>query len=300
MKSEKNTSWNDLLFKNRNKAYGAYDLRKNEAFNLLKSLFTGLFFIGTLVFILSFTVKKTEITEEPLKKPTIVNIIPIHEKTKPEKPDVVAPPRVVIKKEKVISKDIIPNPTEQPKTEHLVKDNHDLETMVLPEGNASGISDGAVSSDAGNPNGNGDGIKEPKEPKADGTFKARDVKFMAVYPGCEKLRNDKTALQDCMSKNLNKELSNQLNDFSEFAVTNNISEANAKLLFVVDKNGRIVQVEAIKGGNQNLSAESKKALERISEKLIRKGKYIEPAKLNDGTEVNIQLSIPIKFKLNSY
>ena len=300
MKSEKNISWNDLLFKNRNKAYGAYDLRKNEAFNLLKSLFTGLFFIGTLVFILSFTVKKNEVTEEPLKKLTIVNVIPIHEKVKPEKPDIVAPPKVAIKKDDVISKDIIPNPTDQPETEHPVKDNRDLGTIIMPDSGTAGASDGIVSNNAGNPDGSEDGIKKPEKPKAEITFKARDVTFMAIYPGCEKAGNDKTALQDCMSKNLNKELSNQLNDFSEFAVANNINEANAKLLFVVDKSGRIVQVEAIKGGNKDLSAESKKALERISEKLIRKGKYIEPAKLNDGTEVNIQLSIPIKFKIDSY
>jgi hypothetical protein len=39
-------------------------------------------------------------------------------------------------------------------------------------------------------------------------------------------------------------------------------------------------------------------LERISQRLIQKGKFIQPAKLNDGTKVNIKLSIPVKFILN--
>ena len=44
----------DILFEHRNKAYGAYALRRQYPAHLLKALFLGLMFAGTIIFFMSF------------------------------------------------------------------------------------------------------------------------------------------------------------------------------------------------------------------------------------------------------
>jgi len=301
MRIQKHISWDDVLFENRNKAYGAYDLRKNENFNLLKSLFAGILFIGIAVAVLSFTNKENTETSVPLEKKVIVNVIPIKEKKIKEIPPADKP----LKKPAVITdekpdKDIIPDPKDSPEIETHVKDNTDLGTIVMPNG-VEGDNDGSIKSGTGSTSGNGDGdsgnnIETPAETKA--IFNAREVTYMAVFPGCEKFSNDKIRSQECFTKKLHDELGIQLDDFGEIANANNIQQAAAKLQFVVDKSGKIVQVQAMNGGNAQLSKEAKEAMERISKKFIQKGKLIQPAKLDDGTPVNLVFTIPVKFVPN--
>ena len=45
------TQWLDLVFQNRNKAYGAYELRKHNGDTTVKAFFYGSIFISILVII---------------------------------------------------------------------------------------------------------------------------------------------------------------------------------------------------------------------------------------------------------
>jgi len=295
MNVQKHPQWDDVLFENRNKAYGAYDLRKNEAFNLMKSLFAGIFFIGIALATLSFTAKNETKTDVPPPAPTIVDLSDLRDQpSKPNKPATI--PKAA-SAPITPDDDRTPEPTDKPEIEKTMKDNVDLGKMVVLDGNkgddnGSIIPAGTIGSDSGTDE-PGDG--ENTATNSNTVFYARDVAYMAVFPGCEKFSKDKFKSQDCMAKKLQGELGIQLDDFREIANTNNIGQATAKLQFVVDKSGKIAQVRTMNGGNAKLSQEAQKAMERISEKFIQKGKFIRPAKLDDGTPVNMVFTIPVKF-----
>jgi|SRR5690606_27281229 len=301
MKKNQQLSWNDYLFENRNKAYGAYALRTGESQNLLKSLLIGLFFVGILLAVFSFTTKNNEIiVDDPvISCPYIIDFIeepnPPTEPSKPIQNDV-APATTTENKE-----DVMPEPTEKPSVETPPTINRDLGKMTMPEiGNNNGegsIKSGSNNMGISNDNEGKDNINNNVVPAPEKIFNARDVSKMAVFPGCEKAGNTKKALQDCMAAKLQEELGVQLSDFGETASRNNYEKVSARLNFVVDKSGRIINVRTLTGGNEEFSKEAQQALNRISERLMRKGKYLKPAQLNDGTNVNLNFTIPVQFEL---
>lgn len=124
------------------------------------------------------------------------------------------------------------------------------------------------------------------------TLTLREVSQMAIFPGCEKYDvNDKKALQSCIAVELNNRLGAKLENFAEELDRKGISEAVAKLQFVIDKNGKIVQVKAMEGGSAELGIVSEKALKEISDEI---GK-ISPATLEDGAPVNLVFQLPVKY-----
>lgn len=122
---------------------------------------------------------------------------------------------------------------------------------------------------------------------------------MAIYPGCEsESKKGNAALTKCMSDKISKELGGELSDFAETASQKNLNSAVAKMQFIVNKNGEISQVKPLSGSNQDLGKEAKSALERINKQILRKGKKITPAKLEDGSDANLIFSIPVRFQTN--
>ena len=63
-----------------------------------------------------------------------------------------------------------------------------------------------------------------------------------------------------MSAKLQEELIVQLNGFGRVAANRNIQTAHAKLIFIVDKSGKITGVHALRGGNEEISKEALEAL----------------------------------------
>lgn len=298
MKKNQQLSWDDYLFENRNKAYGAYVLRTGEGENLLKSLMVTVFFIGILVAVFSFTTKNNEIIADAEPPIIIHKIDKLVDPSTPEPPKSVAPkviPVATVDKEK---SDFIPQPKEKPIVETPMSEQKDIGKLVMPNvGKPAG--DGSIKSN-GNQGTSGEGEdtgnKQPEiKPEVNKTFNARDVSKMAVFPGCENAGTTKKALQDCMAEKLQNELGIQLSDFGEIANRNNIGQANAKIYFVVDKQGKIIEVKALNGGNQEFSKEAQQAMKRISDRLVKKGKYLKPAELEDGTKVNMTFTIPVQY-----
>lgn len=300
MKKNQQLSWDDYLFENRHKAYGAYVLRTEEGMNLLKSLMVVVFFVGILVAVFSFT-KNAETIVEENPTPTIFDFTEIIEPVSPHKPEPVAPkviPAATVDKDK---SDVTPEPTEQPEVETPMSEQKDIGKLVMPDVNGNPDGDGSIKS-TGNVGSSGTGedtgTKQPETPKTnDNVYSPRLVTKMAVFPGCENVGTSKKALQDCMSEKLSSELGIQLSDFGEIAGRNNINMAQTTLNFIVDKSGKIIEVKAVNNGNQTFSDEAQKALKRISERLVKKGKYLKPAELEDGTKVNMVFTIPVQFQI---
>lgn len=137
-----------------------------------------------------------------------------------------------------------------------------------------------------------DGLdKFPVEVSPD-KFTAREVAYMAIFPGCETIDiNDKINLQKCLAQELNNRLGAKLENFAEELDKKGISEAVAKLQFVIDKNGKIIQVKPMDGGSADLQIASQNALIEISNEI---GK-ISPASLEDGRPVNLVFQLPVKY-----
>lgn len=302
MKKNQKLSWNDFLFENRNKSFGAYQIRKNENWNLLKSLVFTLAFLGILGLIVSFTTveKPVEKPEEP--KEITHELTKISEKQKVEKPKVLVTETVVILKTKKKENKKFPDPKADPKIENPIDKNVDLPSVPVKDNSgtvegSTGPKGDVVSSGSQTVSGSSPApVITPKITKT--SYNVREVSKMAVFPGCENVGNSKLALQNCMSQKLQSELGSELSDFSDLAAKYGINLAQTKLHFTVNKSGQITHVKTMNGNNKDFDAEAQKAMERISRKLIQRGKYIKPAELNDGSEVDIVFSIPVQFLMN--
>lgn len=126
-------------------------------------------------------------------------------------------------------------------------------------------------------------------------FTAREVSHMAIFPGCEKHDvNDKKILQSCLAKELNILLAEKLSDFADEFDKKGFTSASAKLQFVIDKSGEIIQIKAMEGGQKDLSKEAEIAMNNIAKNI----KKIQPATLEDGSPVNLVFQLPVKFVLS--
>ncbi len=309
-----NKAFLDILFENRNKEYGAYQLRQVASQDLMKSLFVG---IGIVALITGGTIYANNRTmnNEITKKGDGVIVI-LDDVTPPDKKveEVTPPKEDPPMEEKTIqlktdqAKHIIPTPTESPKIEETIKSvdelkGKDLGTFDRDGDKSNGQVGGGEVSDTGNKAGgpNTDIPEGPKEVKpvinTNATITAKNAAVMAIYPGCEsESKKGNAALTKCMSDKISKELGSELSDFAENASRNNLNSAVAKMQFIVNKNGEISQVKPLSGSNQDLGKEAKSALERINKQILRKGKKITPAKLEDGSDANLIFSIPVKFQ----
>lgn len=89
------TKWTDLVFENKNKEYGAYQLRQESSKNSITALFTSLLIIaalGSVSMLISKFTTSSSITE---KIPTIDEVIrPVHldQLVRPETEETIAPP----------------------------------------------------------------------------------------------------------------------------------------------------------------------------------------------------------------
>lgn len=134
--------------------------------------------------------------------------------------------------------------------------------------------------------------EKPKAPTTD--YTARQVETMAIYPGCEPTAS-KVELQKCLQQNLNDLLADYLADFSDKMNEMGIDLAVAKVQFVIDKNGKMIQIKSMEGGTPELGEAAEIAMLKIATSIPR----IEPATLTGGEKVNMIFQMPIRFNLES-
>ncbi|QHS62282.1 energy transducer TonB [Chitinophaga agri] len=265
----------DILFENRNKEYGAYDLRRQYDKRVRNAVIgsAALMLVVIAGYAISNYINKLE-RENPDKKPVIEQIkmedvkIPDDPKTPPPPPPPPAPPPPVkpsvqftppvIKKDEEVPEDEVP-----PKIKDI--ENKAISTKTV-EGDPNGIDPGLLEDSKGT------GVVEaPPPPPKEEIFTF--VEQPPTFPGGEE------ALAKFLSKNIR---------YPRVAQENSIS-GTVFVQFVVDSDGNIKDVKTVgaaKGGG-------------LEEEAIRVVKIMPKWKAGkqNGRQVSVQFNLPIRFTL---
>lgn len=126
-------------------------------------------------------------------------------------------------------------------------------------------------------------------------YNYRTVNKMVVFPGCEDIdSNSKSKLQLCLQQKLTESLSQELSYFSDYMEESGMPTAFVKVRFIITREGKIKNINAVKGGTPELGKAAEKALTKIALELPP----IQPATLTDGAKVNLIFELPIRYVLN--
>ena len=308
----KNKNLVDIIFENRNKSYGAYELRTTENNTLLKALCFGILIIalamGGVVLSNQNKTSHATITDEIGCKLIIVDLKPLElDPVKPPLEEDIKTSEVKrLQEDTKQVKEIMPEPTKTPQQQETIIDRDKTIDADLGAENRTGtqlsttqVGGGDVSTGDKNVSGsqNNANISQGENKTTPVTNRkaitARNAKVMAIFPGCEKeVINGNEALVKCLNDKLSRELADNLN----VNALEDQADAVVKMQFIIDKNGEITQIKSATATNQNLGNEAKKALEKINKNIKRKGKKIKPAQYEDGSEADLIFSIPVRFQ----
>lgn len=265
-----NLSLDEIVFQNRNKEYGAYDLRTEYPKLLTKS-----FIIGTIFFLVAvispFVYLKIQQMNAADKTEVDANLIeilpeqPVLEQPKEEEPPPPPPPKEEPEKIEVIQ-NVVPEPKREPK----------VETPPPPITKQLETTTGLV---------NQEGVKKPDftpPPPPPGPGKVTTAEVKAPVN-----TNEVYAEVDQSA-----EYAGGINAFRKY-VGENIDSSNmegegqltVKLRFIVERDGSVSDVKVVqKSGNSDFDSEA------VS--VVKRQKKWKPAKLN-GENVRSYFSIPI-------
>jgi periplasmic protein TonB len=259
-KPEDKANWEDIVFENRNKSYGAYALRKSYSRNVLLAA-------GGMVLIMLFTYAAPAIAKlfagRELEKPKEVNRVVNLDQPPPIDPNTPPPPKVEVPppvktlkyvapkvtKEEVVEEEI-PTIEEIKKVEVSTVTNEGPETVVYEEPVKAVVSEG--------------------EDNSIHNF----VEQQPEFPG------GLEAMNKFIQKNL--KYPNQARRMG--------TEGKVFIQFVVNKDGSITDVDAIKG----ISIECDKEAQRVVA-MMPKWKVGK----QNGKPVRVKYVLPINFKLSN-
>jgi len=260
----------DILFNNRNKAYGAYDLRKHYQSRLYKAL------AGMMLFVLLFVVANLlqanfgkavnlnyakEITLSTVDEPKVVEKEKPKEKPaeKPKAKVASTPPEVPL-----VTPEIVPDP--QANQNMATVDELEHATIGTNRKDGDSLALGQVQLPTGTPGGNGT-IDEPEEPATNAPLEFAEI--MPGFPG------GMEAFKKFMLRHLREP--DELNEGEKVVV---------KAKFVVDNSGSIIDVDITQSGGSALDAEVLR--------VIKKMPKWEPGRQN-GKTVPVYFSLPVTF-----
>lgn len=265
-----NLTLDEIVFENRNKAYGAYDLRHQYPRLLTKSFIigTGLFLVTALSPFIYMTIKSMNEREAVEVKSDLVEIIeedPIIEQPKEEEPP---PPPPPVEEEKIeIIQNVVPEPVKAPK----------IETPPPPISEQLKTTTGAVSQE---------GVKAPAytppppppstgtkastaevKPQVSETTVYSEVEQTAEFPG------GINAFRKKVSEN-----------FDSSAIEGADGVVKGEVTFVVERDGSITDVK-VTGKNSDFNSEAVRTVKSIKNKWA-------PAKIN-GQSVRYRYRLPL-------
>ncbi|MCD0479534.1 energy transducer TonB [Chryseobacterium sp. LC2016-29] len=265
-----NLTLDEIVFENRNKAYGAYDLRHQYPRLLTKSFIigTGLFLVTALSPFIYMTIKSMNEKEAVEVKSDLVEIIeeePIIEQPKEEEPP---PPPPPVEEEKIeIIQNVVPEPVKAPK----------IETPPPPISEQLKTTTGAVSQE---------GVKAPAytppppppstgtkastaevKPQVSDTQVYSEVEQTAEFPG------GINAFRKKVSEN-----------FDSSAIEGADGVVKGEVTFVVERDGSITDVK-VTGKNSDFNSEAVRTVKSIKNKWA-------PAKIN-GQSVRYRYRLPL-------
>ncbi|MDQ6529712.1 energy transducer TonB [Flavobacterium sp. LHD-85] len=174
--------WTDLVFENKNKEYGAYQLRQENSKNSVTALFMGLLLITALgsapVLISKIMTSPVEVDPEPqIYEPTIVNVDPI---VVPPPP---APPAPVVEQSAVKSTDatqlinpVVTRPEEA--VDKIASNTENAPTVDNANGNGTAVNPMPTTG-----GGEGNGVVASVAPKIEGPVSSAILDKQPEFPG---------------------------------------------------------------------------------------------------------------------
>ncbi|WP_423146327.1 energy transducer TonB [Rubrolithibacter danxiaensis] len=257
--------WLDLVFANRNKSYGAYELRQNYSNRLIKALLISSMIFGGIicgVFLYNNSLKKEKIVEVSLTPD--LPAVPIS----PKKP-AVPPEQHQTKSQRVKTKKFIPIKVDRAElANEEVPTIEELQTEVIANVSSEGQSTTEIESIATS-HGNGE-ITTKTEDNITKIY--RSVEKMPEFPGGQK------AFFNFLSRNLR---------YPEIAIENGI-KGKVLISFVVERTGELTNIEILQGIGYRCNEEAIRVL--------KKAPFWIPGEQN-GEKVRVQYTIPIFFNL---
>ncbi|MEO7212497.1 TonB family protein [Mucilaginibacter sp.] len=262
------TEWLDLVFDDRNKAYGAYDLRAHYAGTLNKAMAIAFTVIITGAVALSFAFKTESLMSDTgtmvnITPPVIQAIKPPEkqiEKAKPVQPVKATPPVAATKFTSfvVTSKPI----TEEPPVIEDIHGDVGPVTTKGPEGPSLAVDDKGPVGPVAAPAGNGEEI--------------------IPFGGGLEVNPEPYGGMAAFGKFLGKALR-----FPPQALDANVS-GRVVMTFVVEKNGELTDITVIKGAGYGFDQEATRVL--------KLAKAWKPG-IQNGQPVRVRYTIPINFQL---
>lgn len=266
--------WLDLVFKNRNKAYGAYDLRKNSAETTVKAFLCAVALFCLLVITpwLIQVISKANTAldkNEPLRD-IEVNLLTRINRVKPEKRINEKAPSKTVKQKSIQYAKVEIVPSDQ--TETAIPTQKQLNESVISTSNTKGLESLDL---------NPLDIQETA-PKVTGssapgaenteTYTLNSIENYPEFPGGPK------AFIKFLSRNLK---------YPETAVENGI-EGKVLISFIIEKNGRLSNIKILRGIGFECDEEAIRVLEKSPE--------WKPGMQNK-EKVRVAYTLPINFSL---
>lgn len=267
---DSNLSLDEIVFENRNKAYGAYDLRTNY-----RSVLTKAFIFGTILFcVAAFTpfvimkIKQMNAKETQEVNANLIEIIPeetIIEEPVEEEPPPPPPPKEEPPQQEVIQ-NVVPEPVKAPK----------VETPPPPITKQLETTTGLA---------NQEGVKTPSytpPPPPPGPSKSTTVEVKPqvsetqVYTEVEQLAEFPGGINSFRSK--------VQNSFDTSVMDGDEGTVKTEITFVVERDGSITDVKAT-GPNKDFNAEAMRTVKSVKNKWA-------PAKIN-GQAVRYRYRLPL-------
>jgi protein TonB len=247
------SNWVDLVFKGRNHEYGAYVLRKKSNENTNK---------GIVYAIIFFTL----VISTPAIIDLIKGIVP------EEKEDVKVTQVTTLEEPPPVDKSTPPPPPAEPPPE--IKPDEQVPDEPPPAQDEMKDKDAGVADVEGDPNGidaslqlpSGDGLTGDAEPEFV-TFAEQTAEFNGE-------------LFEWLGKNI---------QYPDMAKQNGI-EGKVIIQFVVEKDGKITNVEVVKKAGWGF--------DEAAVEVVKKMPAWKPAKQN-GKAVRLQMSLPVRFTLSN-
>lgn len=260
----------EIVFENRNKAYGAYDLRTSYRSILTKSFIFGtiLFLVAAITPFVIMKIKQMNAREATEVNANLIDILPeeqIIEEIKEEEPPPPPPPPKEEPQQEVIQ-NVVPEPVKAPK----------VETPPPPITKQLETTTGLV---------NQEGVKTPTytpPPPPPGPTKSTTVEVKPqvsetqVYTEVEQLAEFPGGINSFRSK-VNSSFDTSVMDGDEGTVKTEVT-------FVVERDGSITDVKA-NGSNKDFNAEAIRTVKSIKNKWA-------PAKIN-GQSVRYRFRMPL-------
>jgi periplasmic protein TonB len=256
----------DILFDNRNKAYGAYNLRKFYDNRLMKSLGV---MLGLVVVLSAFTFIPKKVTEEISVTPDVVlREIPSAKDPIKKKEIVKLQPKTNIPNQKKLLNTIIIVPNDS-KTDTLLNitptDVIGTTNVTIPTG---GSGPAIISPSTGDTGGN-TVTPEPAKPPVDINTPMYSPEIMPSYPG------GMEALRKFLQRNLTNPKEMEEGE-----------EVSVKVKFVVDYDGNLKSFVTVQDGGEEFNKEVIRVLNKMPNWI--------PGKSN-GQNVSVYYTIPVKF-----